>query len=93
MIHALITVITCAVLVLTGTPWAACFWPAVFYMGREHSQAEYRYIAKHGNQRNNCPWYCGFLPSAWTVKGVLDWLLPWVVCLTGALVSWFVLGR
>jgi hypothetical protein len=93
MIHAIISLVICAVLVLTGFPWAACFIPAFFYVGREHSQAEYRYIESHGKKRANCPWYCGFLPSAWTAKGILDWVLPLAVCLAGALISWFVLGR
>jgi hypothetical protein len=68
IIHGLVTLAFC----LVGLGWIA----AVFYTGREFTQAEYRYITDHGGKRNNCPWYCGFLPESWTKKGMLDWLLP-----------------
>lgn len=57
-----------------------CFCIGFFYMGREHAQAEYRYIEAHGGCRAKCPPWCGFLPSAWTSKSILDWLAPLVVC-------------
>ena len=47
-----------------------------FYFGRELAQAEYRYIEKYSGKRSNCPWYCGFYKEAWTLKGLLDWILP-----------------
>lgn len=56
---------------------------AVFYFSREIAQAEYRYIETHGGFRYECPWYCGFLPESWTLKAMLDWLLP--VCVAGAM--------
>ena len=69
--HSLVTLTFCFV---------ALGWLAVaFYFGREHAQAEYRYIEAHGGKRESCPWYCGFLPEAWTVKGLLDWLFPVVI--------------
>lgn len=62
---------------------------SAFYIGREHAQAEYRVISKYySNKRANMPWYGGFEPRAWTLKGVLDWLLPTLatfavaICLT-----------
>jgi hypothetical protein len=63
-------------------------WPAAFYMGRELSQSEYRYIEAHGKKRANCPWYCGLLPSAWTGKGFLDFFLPWLVGMVFAVVAY-----
>lgn len=69
--HCLIALLLC----LFGLYW---FAPA-FFAGRELTQAEYRYIAAHGGKRADCPWWCGFYPSAWTVKGMLDWLLPLAV--------------
>lgn len=80
MIHALFTFfICCGVAALPGLPPWLCFLPAAWYMGREVAQAEYRYIAAHGGKRANMPWYGGFLPIAWTAKGVCDWLLPLAV--------------
>ena len=87
MIHALLALGTCVIIVLTGLNWAACFWSAAFYLGRELAQAEYRYIEAHGKKRANCPWYCGLCPSAWTSKSVIDCLLPWVVCLAAAIID------
>ena len=56
--------------------------PGAFYIGREFAQAEERYITNYCNRkRANMPWYAAFLWKAWTVKGVLDWFLPTLVCL------------
>lgn len=52
------------------------FLVAALFAGRELAQAEYRYIKAHGGKRANCPWWCGFAPSAWDIKSLLDWLLP-----------------
>lgn len=76
MVHALITAVWCLVCILLGLPCPFFFWASSWYCGREVAQAEYRYIEAHGGKRASCPWYCGFLPSAWTVKSLLDWLLP-----------------
>ena len=90
MIHALISAITCLVMALMGLPPALCLTPAAFYMGREFTQAEYRYIAAYCNgKRENMPWNAGILPAAWTVKGVLDWVLPLLVCAVACgVVAW-----
>lgn len=79
MIHALITFIICIVIFLIKLPFILFFFPVMFYVGREHAQAEYRYIASHGGKRANCPSWCGFLPSAWTRKGLSDFLFPLIV--------------
>lgn len=82
MIHAAISLLFCLFVAATHGNSEALFLPAIWYMGREFAQAEYRYIAAYcGGKRANMPWYGGFLPDAWTVKGVLDWLLPSLVCL------------
>lgn len=60
---------------------------AAFYMGRELAQAEYRYIQANGGQRDEVPWYCGFLPEAWNKKGVLDWVGPLVLAILYILIS------
>ena len=90
MIHALLALVTCAILFALGLPWPAMFWSAAFYLGREISQSEYRYIQAHGGKRDTCPWYCGFYPSSWTVKSVIDCLFPWIVCIVAALLEWYV---
>lgn len=68
--HVLITLLAswCAI-------WAGWLM-AVAFISREITQAEYRYFDKHGETRYVCPWYCGLLPESWTLKAVLDWLLP-----------------
>lgn len=87
MIHALITFAACVAIALSGLPYWMCVFPAVWYMGREYTQAEYRYIEAYcHNKRENMPLYAPFLPSAWTVKGLMDWVLPLVVCLAA---MWF----
>lgn len=84
MIHGLLTAVWSLVCLWVGLPWPFLFWPAAFYLGREFAQAEQRYIDTHGGHRDRCPWWMGFSPSAWTLKGILDWLLPLGV----AAVSW-----
>ncbi len=87
MIHALLTLVWCAGCCLLGAPWPFLFWPVAFYMGREHAQAEYRYIEAHGGHRADCPWRCGFAPSAWTWKGLSDWVCPLVAAVTFSLLT------
>lgn len=89
MIHALIALAFCVPCLLLHAPWPLFFWPAAFYFGREHAQAEYRYIQSHGGKRANCPWWCGFAPSAWTLKSLLDCLLPFAAVLCCALAALF----
>lgn len=77
--HVALTLV-CA-LAATWAGWLA----AVAFISREIAQAEYRYFDEHGEKRYACPWYCGLLPESWTLKGLLDWILP--VCVAGA-VTW-----
>ena len=83
MIHALIAVAFAVVIFAFSLPeW--CVWlAAAFFLGREHAQAEYRWIdAYGGGQRANMPWWGGFDPRAWTFKGLMDWLLPLLVAVS-----------
>lgn len=66
-----------------GVAWLA----AAFYVGREVTQAEYRYIQAHGGKRADCPWYCGLFPSAWNLKSILDWSLPLLIAVAFALMT------
>lgn len=80
MIHAVITAVMTSVSYFFDFHVYAALAATCFYIGREHAQAEQRVISQHyGNKRANAPWWCGFEYRAWTVKGVLDWVLPLVV--------------
>lgn len=77
MLHLLITLLTGACLYPLNLHLEAVTMASLFYIGREHAQAEYRAINTHYNgHRVNAPWWCGFEPRAWNKKSVLDWLLP-----------------
>ena len=83
LIHAAIAV-AAQVLVglMTGNWWlggalACCWWIA-----REHTQAEYRWIEQFGQgKRTNMPQWGGFDPRVWSLGSVLDWLIPSAACL------------
>ena len=79
MIHAAITFAWCFLAWFLPWPWL-CFFPAAMYVGREFAQAEYRYIETYcDRKRANMPWWAPFTLKAWTVKGVLDFILPCLV--------------
>ena len=79
MIHALIALgFQAAIGIATGNWWIGGAF-ALFYMGREHAQAEYRWIEHYGaGRRANMPWWGGFDPKVWNLKSLTDWLLPLV---------------
>ena len=80
MIHSIITLVTCWIILILKLPVLLVFLPAVFYVGREFTQAEYRYISQYcKNKRENMPWYAPFTLKARTWKGLFDFLLPCVV--------------
>lgn len=54
-----------------------CLW----FIAREHIQAEYRWVAKLGKgKRANMPWWGGFDQRAWDAASMLDWLVPVAAC-------------
>lgn len=73
--------IQCVVGLLCGM-WGAggaigCMW----FIAREHTQAEYRWIAQFGGgKRANMPWWGGFDRRAWNLPSLLDWLVPVLAC-------------
>ena len=79
MIHAAITALWCVACIVLGLPWPFLFWPAAFYAGREHAQAEERYMRARDINREKAPWWMGIAPSAWTLKSLFDCLLPLAV--------------
>lgn len=50
---------------------------ATFFIAREHTQAEYRWIIKYGlGKRINMPWYGGLSYKVWDTGSILDFLVP-----------------
>lgn len=80
--HALAAVILQIALGVSFGYWVAggaigCMW----FIAREHTQAEYRWIAQlGGGKRANMPWWGGFDWRAWNLPSLLDWLVPVLVC-------------
>lgn len=78
LIHALVAV-AAQVLVglLTGNWWLGGALACTWWIAREHTQAEYRWIAQFGaGVRANMPQWGGFDPRVWTLGSVVDWLVP-----------------
>lgn len=86
MLHACIVLCLACLEWLAGVPGLAA-GGACFYAGREHAQAEYRFIEAYADgRRDNMPWWGGLAPRAWNGKSVADVLLPCLVAvLAGAL--------
>lgn len=82
LIHAAFAIaVQCAIGLVSGM-WSAggaigCMW----FIAREHTQAEYRWIAQFGaGKRANMPWWGGFDSRAWNLASLLDWLVPVLAC-------------
>ena len=84
LLHTACAVCAQAVIgLLTGNWYVGAAVGCTFFIAREHTQAEYRWIAKFGNgKRINMPWWGGFDPRVWDKASLLDWLVPVVVCCT-----------
>lgn len=81
--HALAAVVLQCLFGITRGRWAiggaiGCIW----FIAREHTQAEYRWIALFGHgKRANMPWYGGFDYRVWNMSSLLDWLVPVAACI------------
>ena len=54
-----------------------CIW----FIAREHTQAEYRWISQFGRgKRANMPWWGGFSLRVWDMASLLDWIAPVIAC-------------
>lgn len=52
-----------------------------FFIAREHTQAEYRWIKCFGDgHRQNMPWWGGFDPRVWNVASLMNFVVPVVAC-------------
>lgn len=82
VLHALAAVALQTVIGLIFGMWGAggaigCMW----FIAREHTQAEYRWIAQFGaGKRANMPWWGGFSRRAWNMPSLLDWIVPVLAC-------------
>jgi hypothetical protein len=68
MIHILVTaIIQIAVGVATGNWWIGGLAVVSLYLGREHAQAEYRWIERYtlDKLRASMPWWGGFDLRVW----------------------------
>lgn len=54
---------------------------SLWFIAREHTQAEYRWIVQFGaGKRANMPWWGGFSWRAWNLPSLLDCLVPVLAC-------------
>lgn len=62
----------------TGNWWIGAIAPVATFIGREHAQAEYRWIERYGlGRRANMPWWGGFDLRVWDhLDPWIDWLAP-----------------
>ncbi|HCX5190125.1 TPA: hypothetical protein OZT99_004097 [Escherichia coli] len=87
--HAASAVLFQCALGLTLGMWGrggaiSCAW----FIAREHTQAEYRWIANLGaGKRANMPWWGGFDWRAWSLPSMLDCVVPVLACATVYFVS------
>lgn len=78
--HSLITFGVVLVATLAGYGLYALIVMAGFWLGREHSQAEYRFMSKFHLNRENLGFFDGFNPLVWNYDSfVNDLVLPIVV--------------
>ena len=81
MVHGLITVVWLLFCYITGLN-DLYITPACFFIGREVAKAEQKVISQYySNNRVNVPWYCVLEERAWTKKGLMDFVIPWLVTL------------
>lgn len=83
LLHALCAVAAQILVGLFTGNWAyGAIAGCTFFIAREHTQAEYRWIEMFGHgKRMNMPWWGGFDPRAWDVASLMDFAVPVVACL------------
>jgi len=70
-------VIQAIVAIASGDWWVGAAAGSFYFIGREYAQAEYRNIEQnYDGRRANMPYFGGLELRAWTLKGVLDFVLP-----------------
>jgi hypothetical protein len=89
--HPVIALVIQAIVgLVSGDWWVGAAAGSFYFVGREYAQAEYRNIEEnYGGRRSNMPYFGGMEPRAWTLKGVLDFVLPSAAVVVMALLkSW-----
>ncbi|MGP7732919.1 hypothetical protein [Oceanimonas smirnovii] len=82
--HSIITLAAVLAAFLFNLQLEAALAMAAFWAGREHAQAEHRWLTVHKANRSRMPWFAGFLPESWSRDGLVnDLLLPVLVGLGG----------
>lgn len=74
---------------VAGDWWAGTALGIAVFVGREHAQAEYRYINANGGNRYTTPLPAELAclhPRWWDIGSVLDLVVPVLACLTVAFV-------
>ena len=78
--HTIIALVMQAILgLLTGNWWIGAAFGAAFFIGREHAQAEERYIEANGGSRYHtpvAPEWAVFNLKWWDRDALLDWITP-----------------
>lgn len=76
--HPVIALVLQAIIgLVSGDWWIGAAAGSFYFIGREYAQAEYRNIEhNYDGRRSNMPYFGGLEPRAWTLKGVLDFILP-----------------
>lgn len=86
--HTIIALVMQAVLgLLTGNWWIGAAFGAAFFLGREHAQAEERYIEANSGRRYHtpvAPEWAVFNLRWWDRDALLDWMVPTVSVLVVA---------
>lgn len=85
--HPVIALVIQAIIgFISGDWWTGAAAGSFYFVGREYAQAEYRNIEQnyHG-RRSLMPYFGGLEARAWTLKGLLDFILPSLACV---LVAW-----
>ncbi len=82
-LHAFCAVAAQVLIGLFTGNWAyGAIASCTFFIAREHTQAEYRWIEMFGHgKRMNMPWWGGFDPRVWDVGSLLDFSFPIIGCL------------
>lgn len=79
--HTLIALACAGIGWLCGNIYAGAAFGAALFIGREHAQAEYRWIEQYGaGKRANMPWYGGFDYVVWNISSLFDWVVPALAC-------------
>ncbi|HHQ4553433.1 TPA: hypothetical protein ACSPZ7_001593 [Aeromonas veronii] len=82
LLHAAMAVVLQAAVGMTNGMWGVggaigCLW----FIAREQTQAEYRWIAMFGDgKRENMPLWGGFDWRVWDLASLMDWLVPVLAC-------------